>query len=189
MTVWIGRDELNKVMKMLNKTHRKGAGILLNAVCILAAVLLIGAGFLMVAGIKPAIVTSGSMEPVIHTGSMVFIDEDERDIVKRDIIAFDSGGTLVTHRVVDVNEEGLVTKGDANDSRDPGVVGKGSLRGKVIMWIPWLGYGVKALSSPAGIIVMLTLWAVLLLLSSVKKPEGGRHDRKKDTAGSNGSAA
>ncbi|MGN0701733.1 MAG: signal peptidase I [Lentihominibacter sp.] len=174
---------------MAVKAARRIIRIITNTAGVLAIlVLLTGAG-LMLADIRPAIVVSGSMEPVIHTGSMVFIDTAERNIGERDIIAFDAGGTTVTHRVVGIREDGFVTKGDANESSDPGIVGKSKVEGKVVMWIPNIGYAAAALRAPAGIILLISSGIVLLLMNYALGKETGTDGKNKNTAGSDRAAA
>ena len=51
-------------------------------------------------GYKPFIVLSGSMEPSIMTGDMVFVKETDPDSLKvGDVIAYKSGSAVVTHRI------------------------------------------------------------------------------------------
>ena len=118
-----------------------------NIIFIIASLILITAGVMIFAHIRPAVVVSGSMEPVIHTGSLILIDEDCRDIRKRDIIAFDAAGVLVAHRVHEITDAGIITKGDANETPDPGVLAAASVKGKVIAWIPYIGYGFRWISA------------------------------------------
>ena len=78
--------------------------------------------------IEPRIVMSGSMEPAVSTGSIVYIAKNLKPemIEERDIIAFRVGERMqVMHRVmkVDREEKKFITKGDANASADIGPVG------------------------------------------------------------------
>jgi len=50
------------------------------------------------------------------------------------------GRISIIHRVVEVREEGFVTKGDANRHPDPEVVHPDQIRGKVIFTIPKIGW-------------------------------------------------
>ena len=65
-------------------------------------------------GIRPYVVYSGSMEPEISTGAVVFTKEGEFSPKKGDIITFHNGDTVVTHRVVKKEKDIFITKGDAN---------------------------------------------------------------------------
>lgn len=75
-------------------------------------------------GIKPAVVLSGSMEPQIQTGDLIFLhDTDPMTLKKGDVICYLSSGKAVTHRIVGVTagEDGqprYVTQGDANNAED-----------------------------------------------------------------------
>lgn len=152
-----------------------------NISCILAAMVIIAALLMMFVHIRPAVIVSGSMEPVIHTGSMVFIDSDYADVSENDIIAFETGGVLVTHRVVGITDEGYVTKGDANESEDPGLLPESALRGRVIMWVPWIGYAVKILGTPAGLTAAAAFAFGLMLLYWLTGKEVGTDGKKENT--------
>ena len=56
---------------MAGKAARRIIRIITDTAGILALMILLAGAGLMLADIRPAIVVSGSMEPVIHTGSMV----------------------------------------------------------------------------------------------------------------------
>lgn len=114
------------------------------AVCILAAFLL----FPKIFGLSPYIVLSGSMEPVIHTGSVVYIGEKEEAPMKGDIMAYMAGdGMAVVHRIAGVTEEGYVMKGDANDVQDAKPVSREQFIGEHRFSIPALGYVLARLES------------------------------------------
>jgi signal peptidase len=123
---------------------------------------------LYICGIVPYVVLSGSMEPTIDTGSLCFINkhEDIKNIKEKDIIAFKlNDGTLVTHRAVEITEEGIITKGDNNEEIDNNYVKKDNYVGKNIFWIPKVGYVVKAFQTTKGKIIGITL-IILLVVSS-----------------------
>ncbi|MCQ2546503.1 MAG: signal peptidase I [Clostridia bacterium] len=160
---------------------RTAIRILGNIACIVAAVILFSAMVMILAGIKPAVIVSGSMEPVIHTGSIALIDSGYEDVKERDIIAFDAGGVLVTHRVVQVTDEGYVTKGDANRKEDPGIRPKSALRGRVIIWLPWIGYAVKTMGTPAGMTALAAFCLLLLLLYRLTGKEDGLNEPQENT--------
>lgn len=75
-------------------------------------------------GYQPLTVLSNSMNPIFKTGDMLFVKKvDPATIHEGDIITFkESGGNLITHRVVDVtNNSGAIsfaTKGDNNNMVD-----------------------------------------------------------------------
>lgn len=96
--------------------------------------------------IKPQIVLSGSMEPEISVGSLVYILENipPEEIQEQDVIAYRRGEQMqVLHRVIQVDEKKKMfqTKGDANEKADPGMVDFSQYVGKEVFSIPYLGYG------------------------------------------------
>ncbi len=80
-------------------------------------------------------VVSGSMEPTVPVGSIIYVKEAEPSSIKKgDIIAFQSGESIVMHRVVDnkIVEGTFTTKGDANPSEDMNEVPYANLIGIVV---------------------------------------------------------
>ncbi len=86
-------------------------------------------------GVKPFIVSSGSMETSIYTGDLVLVKiVDPNTLKPNDIIAFrNEENTVTTHRIIEVvNENGEVkfkTKGDNNNSEDSSLVDNEKIEG------------------------------------------------------------
>ena len=106
-------------------------------------------------------VLSGSMEPALPVGGVVFIKAVEpADIGPGSIIAYRSGELLITHRVVDVIDESelsFITKGDANESPDLSPVPAASVVGRVIFDVPYLGYLAAFVKTPLGFLLAIIL--------------------------------
>ena len=122
-------------------------------------------------GIRPLSVMSGSMEPSIKTGSVALIETnltDFNDIGKGDIITFDIGGSLVTHRAVDITEDGIVTKGDANNAKDPWTVTDDNYYGKELFSVPYIGFLIVFIRQHI-IVTVLVIAAVLLTAKILKE--------------------
>ncbi len=132
------------------------------------------AGLLMVSvlpikgNFKVLTVLSGSMEPTIPTGSVVVIKAQE-SYSAGDVVTFGRLGSkeLVTHRISAVNygegDKTFVTKGDANNSLDPGLVTSDRIMGLVMFDIPYLGYVQNWLRTPTGFAVAVVLPAAILI--------------------------
>ena len=122
------------------------------------------------AGFETYDVLSGSMEPNIHTGSLVYVKTGiacERVRID-DVIAFDIGnGRTVTHRVTDIDPQShtFVTKGDANAAADPPAVPWSSVRGMVVASVPSLGDAMNAFTVRKGhfIVAIVSLNALLCM--------------------------
>lgn len=122
-------------------------------------------------GCQPYVVLSGSMEPLIHTGSLVYIDSRDKDVQTDDIIAYERNDISVVHRVIEVTEEGYRTKGDANSTRDMGKVTESQVLGKYLFSIPAAGYLLSWIGShtlrlgpvKVPLIILIAIGAILLL--------------------------
>lgn len=76
-------------------------------------------------------VISGSMEPNIKVGNFVLIKKCQ-SYKKGDIVTFiDSNKNVITHRIIEINKDNIVTKGDANNT-DDGIIHHSDIQGKVI---------------------------------------------------------
>ena len=125
---------------------------------LIAVVAIITALFSMVVffDMNPYVIVSGSMEPELPVGSLCMIDCQQKEPDEGDIISYKAGDSVITHRVVEVTDEGYVTKGDANDAKDPGLVKQKQVFGTCVFNIPKAGYAVMFLRSLKGIVLTIT---------------------------------
>ena len=142
------------------KKSGKAAAYLLKAVskiCLLLAVL---AGALsalpLFLGFQAYIIVSGSMEPAIAQGSVVYARYVEPEEIREgDIIVFyggRNGDAVTTHRVVEnrAAEREFITRGDANADNDMLPRPYESLIGRVELSVPFLGKVLSVLSGRTG---------------------------------------
>lgn len=127
-------------------------------------------------GIQTYNVISGSMEPSISVGSIVYVKNVDFDsLTEGDVIAFESGASVVTHRItsIDSSSKLITTKGDANETEDFVPVAYVNVIGRVVAHVPFLGYIASWLSEITGKIVAVMLLIIGLLLSNAsdKKEE------------------
>ena len=130
----------------------------------------------MVAGHYMFIVLSGSMEPEFSTGSMVFVKPAEPEEIRvNDIVTFRGfagSSELTTHRVVEIRkdeQEGLlfITKGDANDVRDPDPIAAKNIVGTVSGSLPYLGYFMNFVQTKQGLLICVVVPLSLLIGTEV----------------------
>lgn len=128
-------------------------------------------------------VVSGSMEPSIPTGSLIYIRTMEpADMQEGDVIAFygtRDQASIITHRVVEnrVVMGEFITKGDANQAEDMTPVPYENYIGRVVWTIPGAGAAAELFTSSAGKAAAggVILAAVLLqMLASVPGREPKR---------------
>lgn len=112
-------------------------------------------------------VLTGSMEPAVPVGSIVYVaPTTPSELVEGDIVTFGAGDETVTHRVVSNHKvEGeLITKGDANAEEDLQPVPYTSVVGKAVLTLPGLGDILAVLASTAGKVYLLAFGACGVML-------------------------
>lgn len=148
---------------------------LLTAFVVVVALLLIVSMLPITGNVKILTVLSGSMEPSIHTGSVVVV-KPAQDYKIGDVITFGkiSKNTVpITHRIYDIKIEAsqpvYITKGDANNSTDTNQVQKNSIVGKVLFSVPWAGYAVEFAKKPLGFALIIIIPALAIIIDKVVK--------------------
>lgn len=129
------------------------------------ALLMVG---LVLAGIKPRVEATGSMEPVLSPGDLVFVREvPAYEARVGDIVAFEEPGPgrrIIMHRVTEVERVpggrlAFTTKGDANTASETWQIPVDGRMGMMSFSVPFAG---KALAPFRGI-----PWGVLPLLTAL----------------------
>lgn len=119
------------------------------------------------------IVQSGSMEPALKVGSIVFT-QTASSYSTGDIITFEttSKDNLVTHRIVDVSSENgqifYQTKGDANEEADNARVPADKIVGKSIASAPYFGYFANFVRTPRGFVIFVVIPAAIIVYEELK---------------------
>lgn len=132
---------------------------------------LMGNSLPMPFGYGAAVVLTGSMEPTIMADDLIIVkaqDSYEED----DIVVYQSGSMLVVHRILEVQADTVVTRGDANNAADE-PVRKEMIKGEVIGCIGGAGGIARVLKSPGATVAMI---GGALLLSELTY----RKEKKKD---------
>ncbi len=98
---------------------------------------------------KPTAILSNSMRPIYSRGDVVVtkkLNEKElNNLAKYDIIEYILNGTIITHRIINIEEHSdgtklYITKGDNNNAIDKKKVTENQIIGKVEFSIPKIGY-------------------------------------------------
>jgi len=122
--------------------------------------------------VVPLVIVSGSMEPALEVGDLALVRLGvPADLPVGSVVAFRLNSTIVVHRLVGVEGERLVTKGDANPEPDPFPVYRRSLLGVVVGRIPRVGLLALALRGglkPFGLLP-LAATSVLLVTLAVRR--------------------
>ena len=125
-------------------------------------------------GYKPFIVLSGSMEPTIMTGDLVIIQKcNTKELKEGDIIAFRSGTSVITHRILKSTIENgktmFITKGDNNNTEDRNPVALSDVEGIYVTRIPKLGNFAMFLQTTVGSILFISIPFILFIITDVNQ--------------------
>ena len=119
-------------------------------------------------------VSSGSMEPTLSVGEIIIIMEKDAYCIG-DIISFytKEKNILTTHRIIEKNNEGFITKGDFNNVKDEEIINKENIEGKVIFHSKLLGILFKYY------IIFILIFVFLIIIKNNKRScyEKGRNKR------------
>ena len=131
-------------------------------------------------GYGASVVLSGSMEPALSVGDLLILKVDD-SYFEGDIVVYQSGTMAVVHRIVSVNEETAITRGDANNTNDEPIP-VASIKGRVIRSIPKVGSAVWAIKSPLGLILTIALAVLLVEMSyrGEKKEKESEQEKLKE---------
>ena len=117
-------------------------------------------------------VATGSMANTINIGDIVVVKVNET-FKENDIIVYKEENSFITHRVIKIDGQDLITRGDANNSEDKPIKSD-QILGKVIYIIPKIGIWRKVLASPeilGMIIIFIILLGIVLMLTSKTEKE------------------
>jgi signal peptidase len=119
---------------------------------------------------------SGSMEDSINIDDFVFVKITD-NIEVDDIISFKSDNMIVTHRVIEIDEEKIITKGDANNVSDNPITKK-QIVGKVVYVGRNYGKFYKLISEPIVFISFFTTVVLFSLVFSDEKERSVKDEKK-----------
>jgi len=143
-------------------------------------------------------VASGSMEPVLYAGDLIFVEgiQNFSDIhvapkdadPPGDILVY-QGRELIVHRAVEktLNEDGTYsfkTWGDNNDWPDGGTIDESRIIGRYVGFkVPWLGNIALFFEPLERKVAFIALWVILLIIIELA-PSAGKKLKRDDTEAS-----
>ena len=121
-------------------------------------------------GIRSFVVLTGSMEPTLPVGSVIFTQNVARYNLG-DVISFKSGNVNVTHRIVDIESSGeeilYKTQGDANMTADGPLITADKILGKAFYHVPYIGRISILLKTLPGFLSLVVLPAMLFIFFEI----------------------
>lgn len=169
-------------MQSIKETHMKALKLIYKLTKGFILFCLVILGFIFIISLLPLennfkvfTVQSGSMEPEIRTGSVIFV-KNANSYEKGDVITRKNIGNskiTVTHRIVEkeTSENGTLfrTKGDANEDADSETFAKEEIIGKVLFNIPFLGYPINFMKTTLGFILLIVIPTTILIYEEMRK--------------------
>lgn len=165
-------------MEKIKQLGKIGYYIFFGILIFIALVVVVSA-FPIKGNIQLKVVESGSMEPIIKTGSIVLVKPASYYKIG-DIITFNGnfknakGQKIpITHRIIEMRaEQGnpiYITKGEANEDKDSKEILQNQVIGKVYFSIPYLGYAIKTARTTYGFLALIIIPSVIIMWSHVEK--------------------
>ena len=121
-------------------------------------------------------VVTGSMSPTLEIGDVIIVKIDKK-IKNDDIITYFKDDNFITHRVIEIKEDVIVTRGDSNNSSDAPIT-EDMIVGRVVHTFSKLGSLVDVLLTPKIFIsVVITLFLFSILFSFIPKKKRVKYDK------------
>ena len=169
------RGETVKMFKANKRLKNIGRIILLAVISLIIglrfyswnAKTLAGNAMPMPFGVGASVVLSGSMQPALNVNDLVFVRKAGSYQVD-DIVVYQSGNSLVIHRIRSIDGDVVITKGDYNNGEDD-PISLSDIKGKAVGHIPAVGALVRFFKSPVGFILLLFAAAALFELPHLRE--------------------
>lgn len=118
-------------------------------------------------------VVTGSMADTINVGDVVIVKiKDNKTTLKEDeIIVFKQDNNMITHRIIKINKDKIITKGDANNVVDEPIT-EDNVIGTVINIIPDVGVWQAVFMTPQvflSILITVILFGIVFSFDDKKE--------------------
>lgn len=126
-------------------------------------------------GKRPLVIISGSMEPILKVGGILYYEKIHLDDFKKDdILVYQLNEHIVSHRIVNINEYGFETKGDNNISNDSYIVDKNNVIGRGNNWsIPYIGYYADFIYNHKYLLIVIIILSYFNIWFNSRKDKKG----------------
>ena len=119
-------------------------------------------------GIKVAVILTGSMEPTLKINDFVIIKKPN-NIKVNDIISYknDTSEKEIIHRVIKIDNNKVITKGDANNTEDM-PIDKKNVTGIYVSKIKYLGQIISFIKKPIIFSTIITIIITIMIKHNKK---------------------
>ena len=113
------------------------------------------------------LVSSESMKPAINMGDGVVTGPlggpFNGEVKPGTVVTYERGTELVTHRVLSIDGDTLIAKGDAVEDPDPRPVSVSDVAGVYLFKVPYIGYLANFIGTKVGWFLVIIIPAMLLV--------------------------
>jgi signal peptidase I len=134
---------------------------------LLGVILLVLGLIFVLPGFDLYTVRSDSMQPSFRTGDMIIVAPPGflgHELQDGQIITYQLGDYIISHRIVAIQGQSIITRGDANDSADTAPVIPSQVKGVFLFSIPSLGYVAGFVGSRQGWLLSIVAPGMLLVI-------------------------
>lgn len=166
---------MNKILNIIKK-------IIINLIIVILAIIAILAiwtsiqlnvqnkEYIDIFGYSMFSTSTGSMAPTIEIGDIVFVKIGE-PTKEKDIITYKKDNEFITHRIVEIEGENIIARGDNNNTDDEAIT-KDMVLGKVVFVIKNVEVWKRVFSDFSVIIpIIITIILIVILVAYTEKKE------------------
>jgi len=117
---------------------------------------------------------TGSMSPTMEIGDIVIVKIGEQ-AKEKDIITYKKDNEFITHRIMKIDGESIIAKGDNNNTQDEEIT-KDAIIGKVVFIMNNVEVWKKVFSDTSVIIPIIITVILFIILVSYKEKTGEKND-------------
>lgn len=157
-------------MKFIINLIQTALNIFLFAILPIVVFTLLSSKTGIIAGIRSFVVLTGSMQPQIPVGSIVYTLPSSR-YEAGDIIAFTKNEVTVTHRIIAIKTENgqtmYQTQGDANNVADTDLVAPRDVIGRMEVQFPGIGRVIGWLRTLPGFLLGVVMPGIVVIIFEI----------------------
>lgn len=126
-------------------------------------------------GEKPLVILSGSMEPILKVGGILYYKQENINNFKEgDVLVYQLNDHTISHRIVKVLDDSFITKGDNNKSIDTYEVLSYQILGKGTNWsIPYIGYYADFIYNHKYLLIVMIILSYFNIWFNSRKDKNG----------------
>lgn len=157
------KKQMNKILKICAKSIYYSVIVVL-IILLLNNLLMKSDKLFKLVRFRSYTISSRCMEPKILPGDLVIVESVNTQSLKNgEIITFNSNNSIVTHRIIEIENRVFKTKGDNKNVKDDDLVYKNEVIGRVVKIIPKIGTIVALLSKlkvNSILIIIILMWII-----------------------------